>query len=109
MREAMAVTGYVPDEVARALASGKAAGGAVEVKPERGHDEVVARVDRSDIAEVRVGASVRGESLVQLILRKNATVETVLRAPANAKGVQRFHDPNLNRLVQAATAKNIIV
>jgi hypothetical protein len=42
MREAMAITGYVSDALAQALASGKAAGGAIEVKPERGYDDVVA-------------------------------------------------------------------
>jgi hypothetical protein len=108
MREAMAITGYVSDALAQALASGKAAGGAIEVKPERGYDDVVARVNRSDVTEVRVGASVKGESLVQLILRKDATVETIVRTPANVKGLQRFYDPTLNRLIQAATAKNII-
>jgi hypothetical protein len=107
MREAMAVTGYVPDNVARALHKDRS--GSVEVSPEREVDEVVARVQRRDIAEVRVGASVRGTTLVQLILKTNATVETIVRTQANAKGLQRFYDPNLNRLRQAATAKNILV
>jgi hypothetical protein len=106
MKEAMAVTGYVPDAVAKTL-NDKGAG-AVDVYPERGVDEVAARIQKSEIAEARVGSSSRGTTLVQLILAKDATVETVVRTKANAKGLQRFYDPNLARLRQAAMA-NVIM
>lgn len=105
MAERYAVTGYVPDEVARGLNRGGS--GSVDVRPERGVQEVAARVQLAEVEDVRVGSSSNGETLVQLILRDEATVETVLRSQASSKGLQRFHDPNLDRLRLAATAKVI--
>jgi hypothetical protein len=107
MKEALAVTGYVEDKVAqhlRALSPGK-----VDVRPERGVHDVLMRVDGADVAEVRTGSSAHGETLVQLILRDGAAVETVVRAVASAAGVARLNDPALIRLTAAATAKQIMV
>jgi hypothetical protein len=103
MQEKMAVTGYVPDTVARTL---KEKGtGTVEVAPERGIGDVVARVQRSEIAEAWLGSSSKGETFVQLILVKEATVESLIRARADTKGLRRFHDPNLSlQMLRAAPA-----
>ena len=108
MREAMAVTGYVAKNVADAL-SNKKSEAAVEVRPERDVEDVVARVAASDVVETRVGSTEGGYTMVQLILRDGAKVETVMRTEANAKGFAAFHDPVLNRVRAQATAKVIMV
>jgi hypothetical protein len=104
----MAVTGYVQKSVADALAN-KKADGFVEVKPERDVEDVVARVAAADIVETRVGSADGGQTLVQIILRHGAKVETVLRTSADPAGFAAFHDPVLNRVRQEATAKKIMV
>jgi len=106
-KEAFAVTGYVPEKALQDLESGHA--GNIDVRVERGSDEVVMRVDQADIAEIRTGASVKKEILVQVILRSSAAVATIVRAQANLKGVARFNDPLLQRLTATATAKSIAV
>jgi hypothetical protein len=100
MTEAFAVTGYVPEKALQDLESGSTAN--IDVRVERGSNEVVMRVDQADIAEIRAGASVKKEILVQVILHANARVETVVRAQANSKGVARFNDPLLQRLTATA-------
>jgi hypothetical protein len=107
MKEALAVTGYVPDKALQELESGSVE--KIDVRVERGSDEVVMRVNRADVAEIRTGASIEGEILVQIILRAGATVETVVRTQANFAGVARFNDPVLQRLTATATAKSIAV
>ena len=106
LREVFAVTGYVPDADAATLRKG--ASGSVEVQPERDASEVRMRVRGEDVAEVRVGSSQGGQTLVQLLLRENAEVETVLRAQATRDGISRFADPALQRLAASATAKVIM-
>jgi hypothetical protein len=107
MKEAIAVTGFVPDQLARKLAAKQA--GAIDVKPERGVNDVVMRVDGSDVDEVRTGASTQGETLVQLILRPDAPVQTVINSIANHAGLKRLQDPILSRLTASATPKSIMV
>jgi hypothetical protein len=106
MREAYAITGYVSNDVAKNLKAN--ASGKVEVRPERGAQEVLMQVDGSHITEVRTGSSTGGETLVQLILRDEASVHTVIQSTA-ARGLQAFPDPTLARLTAAATAKKILV
>jgi hypothetical protein len=66
------------------------------------------RVELADVTEVRLGASARGTTLVQLLLKDKANVETVQRAVASKLGLARFNDPVLARLTAAATAKVIV-
>jgi hypothetical protein len=107
VREAFAVTGYVPDKVAEQLTAGRS--GKIDVKVERGSEEVFMRVDQADVTDLRVGSSVNNETLVQLILRDDAPVEQVIRTISNARGLSRLHDPTLTRLTAEATAKVIAV
>jgi hypothetical protein len=107
MKEAIAVTGFVPDHLARTLAARQ--GGAIDIRPERGLNEVVMRVDGRDVDEVRTGASTQGETLVQLILRPDAPVQTVINSVANPLGLARLQDPILSRLTASATPKSILV
>jgi len=107
MKEAYAITGYVSSESAKNLAAKEE--GYIDVKPERGEDRVLMRVKRSDIAEVRTGSATGGETMVQLILRDGAPVETVLRAKASIEGITRFQDPALTRLTAAALPNKIMV
>jgi len=103
--EKYAVTGYVPDKIAQELKAKHS--NSVEIHPERGAHEVFMRVNGSDISEVRSGSSEQGETLVQLLLRDGAQVETVIRSSADVKGLARFHDPTISRLTASATAKVI--
>ena len=105
MAERFAVTGYVSDSVARQLKAQQP--GPIEVSPERGYSDVMMRMDGADITEVRIGASAQGETLVQLLLRDSAPVETVIRTTADANGISRFYDPILTRLTASASIKVI--
>ena len=58
MREAYALTGYVPDDVAKKLQARTP--GNVEVSPERGIHEVFMQVDGADVTDVRIGAASGG-------------------------------------------------
>jgi hypothetical protein len=107
MREAYAITGYVQNEIAEKLKSHTA--GAIQVKPERGAQQVVMHVDGSDVVEIRKGSSSGGETLVQLILRDKAVVRTVVETAVKHQGVELFHDPAIMRMTAAATAKQIVV
>ncbi len=107
MAERFAITGYVSDSVAKQLKAQQR--GPIETSPERGYSDIMMRVDGADVAEVRIGASTQGETLVQLILRDSAFVETIIRTTADAKGVSRFHDPTLTRLIAVAVANSIAV
>jgi len=108
MKEAMAVTGYVPDDVAKQLTGGKH-GGPVKVFAQPGREEVFAQIDPSQIAEVRDGASSQGTTLVQLILKENAPVETIISSRANRDGLSRLHDPVLGSLIERIKSKSIYV
>jgi hypothetical protein len=109
MREAMAVTGYVLEELATRMSRGSAGVEYVEVRPEKDVNDVVIRVAVADVQETRVGAAGHGVVLVQLILRDGAAVETVVRSAADPAGLRAFHDPVLNRVRQEATAKRIMI
>lgn len=108
MREAMAVTGYLDEVLAKHLVAGEAIP-YVEVRPEAHIVDVVVRVRTGDIAETRVASSKDGLTLVQLILKDAASVETIVRTSADEKGLRAFHDPVLNRVRQEATAKKIAI
>jgi len=109
MKEAFAVTGYVPNEIAERLESGNIGGASVDLRAESGSDLVVMRVKMTEISEIRMGASAKGETLVQIILTENAHVETVVSTEANLQGLRRFNDPVVQRLTALATAKSIAV
>ena len=103
--ERYAVTGYLPDKLARTLKAKHH--GSLEIAPEREHADVFMRIQGQDITEVRTGSSVGGLTLVQLLLRDGAQVETVIRTTADVKGIARFNDPAISRLTASATAKVI--
>jgi hypothetical protein len=107
MRQAIAVTGYLSDQAAQKLAAKHP--GLIEIKPEPGPYEVVVRVDGVDVEEVRTGSSTHGETLVQLILRPDAPVQTVVHALASTAGLERLQDPILGRLTASAAPKVIMV
>ena len=108
MREAMAVTGFIHEDIANKLLKGTA-DRSIEVRPERDVKDVLVRVTTADVEETRIGSTEGGQTLVQLILRHNAGVETVVRTSASPEGFRAFHDPVLNRVRQEATAKVIMV
>ena len=109
MKEAFAVTGYVKNEIARKLDSGKFDAEHLDVRVESKSDLVVMRVKKTDISEARLGASAKGEVLVQIILVDNAHVQTIINHDASVKGLRRFNDPVVQRLTALATVKSISV
>jgi hypothetical protein len=110
MKIAYAVTGFVPDKLVEALSKRlRDLTGTIEVKVERGNDEVVMRVDPKQISEVRTGASKKGETGIQLILKERGEIETVIRAKGSEAGIKRFHDPALQRLTARAISFSIYV
>ena len=109
MREAMAVTGFVHASATLDTAQLSGGTGTIEIRPERDVDQVLIRVATSDVEEVRIGGTHSGMTLVQLILRDGAAVETVVKSTATPPGMRVFHDPVLNRVTQEATAKSITV
>ena len=82
MAEVTAVIGYMPDAEARALAAGKGKE-AVQLRLERGSDDMHVRIAAKDIAGTLLGASKKGETAVQVFLRDKAGVETVHRSVAS--------------------------
>ena len=108
MKEAIAVTGYVPDDVAKQLTGGKHRS-PVKVFAQAGREEVFARIDPAQIAEVRAGASSQGTTLVQLILKENAPVETIISSLAARDWLQRLNDPVLGSLIERIKWKVIFV
>jgi hypothetical protein len=107
MREAFAVTGYVSADQAVRLRETRE--GVVELSPEQEAGQVSMRVEAGDVTEVRVGASRGKQTLVQLLLKDGATVETVVRHRATAQGLSQIFDPALHQLTASATAKKIMV
>lgn len=109
VKDNFAVTGYVPNEVASRLTTRdkQLTEGTIDVKVERGFDEVMMRVNLADVTEVRSGASSKGETLVQLMLRDEFNVQTIIKTPASFQGISRLYDPTLQLLIASATAKKI--
>jgi hypothetical protein len=83
MTEMNAVVGYLPDAAAKALASAKQYTEPVQVRLERGSDEMHVRINPRDVAGVLLGASTKGETSVQVFLNDKAAVETVSRGFAS--------------------------
>lgn len=108
MREAMAVMGYVPTSSVGDL-SVQGGDPIIELFPDISTKEVVLRVAKADVSEVRVGNPQAGFTLVQLILNDGANVESAIRTTADPAGLRSFHDPILNRIKQEATAKKIMI
>lgn len=92
MSEMNAVIGYMPDAAARALASGKLQGEAIQIRLERGSDEMHVKVAPKDIAGVLLGASKKGETGVQVFLNEKASVETVSRGFASDLALRPIKD-----------------
>jgi hypothetical protein len=107
MKEKMAITGYVLNDQLKSLKSKNLI--SFEVFPESETEEVYTRVSNNHIAEVRVGAAVKGRTMVQLILNDDATYETIHKQRISVKGIKIISDPALSRLIAAATAKSIMV
>jgi hypothetical protein len=110
MKIAYAVTGFVPDKLAQALKKGPAnLSEAIDVKVERGNDEVVMSIDPKQISEVRTGASKAGETGIQLILKGKGEIKTVIKGKGTEAGIKRFDDPALQRLTARAIGRPIYV
>jgi hypothetical protein len=79
MKAMNAVVGYLPDAVAKAITSKGGYKDPLEVKMEPGNNEMHVKISPKDIAGVLVGASNKGETSVQVLLKENATIEAVAR------------------------------
>lgn len=95
MKEVHAVVGYLPDKAAKSLATQGQYTEALEVKLDAGAGgNTYVRIAPNDIAGVLVGASQKGETTVQVLLKDNATVETFTRAAASDL-LRPIRDPGL--------------
>jgi hypothetical protein len=88
-----AVIGFVSDEAARSVGSGKY-GKALEVRTQRGSDHEVVRIPADHIAGVLHGASQEGETSVQVILKEDAKVETLSHGVASDLHLRPISDPS---------------
>jgi len=86
-----AVIGFVPDEVARSIGK-QGYGKALEIRTERGKDHEVVRIQPDHIVGVLHGASQGGETGVQVILKENATVETLSRGVSSELHLRPISD-----------------
>jgi hypothetical protein len=83
MNEMHAVVGYLPDAVAKKWASGGQQKQALEVRMEPGSDEMHVTISPTDVTGVLLGASQKGETSVQVFVKKSAQVSTVARGVAS--------------------------
>lgn len=81
MPEMSAVIGYLPDEAANAIGEKGVPSGPLEISVGEGSNTYV-RIQPDYIAGVWTGASRNGQTGVQVLLKENATVETIMRGPA---------------------------
>lgn len=79
MAEMNAVVGYVSDAVAKTIGS-KRHTAPLEISLEAGGAMHV-RIGSEDVAGVLMGASQKGHTSVQVLLKDKATVETFVRGP----------------------------
>ena len=80
-KEMNAVVGFLSDAVAKSI-SGQAPSEPLDIKLDRGGDTFV-RVQPGDVASIWTGPSKEGETGVQVLLKENATVETLTRDGAD--------------------------
>jgi hypothetical protein len=93
MAEMNAVVGYVPDATAEVIGSERQYAEPLEIRLER-EGEVHVRISPDDVAGVLMGASQKGETGVQVLLKDKATVETFTRGSADSF-LKPIHDLNL--------------
>ena len=81
MKEMHAVVGFLSDKATKAIGTKGAPSEPLEIRV--GDDSnLYVRIQPKDIAGVLTGASKKGETSVQVLLKENAAVETITRAKA---------------------------
>ena len=81
MKEMNAVVGFLSDKATKNIGTKGAVSEPLEIRV--GDDNnVFVRIQPKDVAGVLTGASKKGETSVQVLLKENATVETITRAKA---------------------------
>ena len=93
MSEVHAVVGYLPDATAKAAAQGNLKE-ALQVRLEQGKDDHHVKINHADVLGVLTGASSKGETSVQVLLKPSAKIDTVSRSSA-AEFLRPIHDLNL--------------
>lgn len=81
MSEVHAVIGYLPDATAKAAAQGQLKE-PLHVRLEQGKDDQHVKIDYADVLGVLTGASQKGETTVQILLKPGAKIDTVARGTA---------------------------
>jgi len=94
MSEVHAVVGYLPDAAAKAAAQGQLKD-ALQVRLEQGSDEMHVKINYADVLGVLTGASAKGETSVQVLLKPGAKVDTVSRGAAADLFLRPIRDLNL--------------
>src|SRR5438552_6676339 len=96
MNEMHAVVGYLPDALAKAASQGQLKT-PLEVRMEQGKDEALVKIDGGDVIGVLLGGSQKGETSVQVFVRSNAKIDTIIRGSAADLVLQPIRDFSLFR------------
>jgi hypothetical protein len=105
MKEMNAVVGYLPDSVAKVVAAKDRHEQVLEVRMERGSDEMQVKINPSDVAGVLLGSSRDGETGVQVFLKEGASVDVVAHGAASDLVLRPIRDLSL---VKARPPVNMI-
>jgi hypothetical protein len=97
MNAVHAVVGYLPDAIAKALASGQHKE-PLQVRLEQGNDYIHAKVNHTDVTGVLLGASQNGETSVQIFVTDAAKVDLVFRGTALDIAARPISDFGFGRL-----------
>jgi len=91
-----AVVGYLPEAIAKTASQGHLKT-PLEVRMEQGSDEMHVSIQAGDVIGVLLGATQKGETSVQVLVKPNAKLDTVARGTAADLVLQPIRDPGLFR------------
>jgi hypothetical protein len=83
MKQMHAVVGFLPDAIAKALASKGYQESHLNVRMEHGSDEMHVTIHAADVLGVLSGASQKGETAVQIFVKDDARIDTVASSPVS--------------------------
>lgn len=110
-----AVVGFLPDATAQAASRGQIKV-PLEVRLEQGNDEAHVRIDSADVIGVLLGASLKGETGVQVFVKPDAKIENVTRGgvaelflrPIRDFSLFRFRPPLNVIYIDPQAIKNLV-
>ena len=97
MNQIHAVVGFLPDAIAKASSQGQHHE-PLEVRLDSGNGEMFVKVNANDVSAVLLGAAHKGQTSVQVLLKENAKVDTVVRGTASDLFLRAISDFSLFKL-----------